>query len=88
MCWWRLSGEGNKENGSPHSWLAHAFTQSGPVIALIELGSGHFGSAAMLTVLSPTEEGPRSPARAHAEIAEQVEMAAYGDPVASRSFPE
>jgi hypothetical protein len=29
-CWWRLSAEGNKENESPHSWLAHVFTQPGP----------------------------------------------------------
>ena len=26
-----LSGEGIKKNHSPHSWLAHVFTQAGPI---------------------------------------------------------
>jgi Protein of unknown function (DUF1488) len=30
-CWWRLSEEGNRENGSTLSWLAHVFTRPGPI---------------------------------------------------------
>jgi hypothetical protein len=28
-CWQRLSEEGNRENGSTLSWLAHVFAQPG-----------------------------------------------------------
>ena len=30
-CWRRVSEEGNRENGSTLSWLAHVFTRPGPL---------------------------------------------------------
>src|SRR6516162_415624 len=38
-CWRRLSEEGNRENSSTLSWLAHVFTQAGPVTDLQHRGS-------------------------------------------------
>ena len=50
-CWLQPSEEGNRENGSTRSWLAHVFTRAGP----------HCGHPPYRAVFNPSASSAREP---------------------------
>ena len=56
-CWRRLSEEGNRENGSTLSWLAHVFTRPGPT-ADLRREERNLRDARVEADLSPSSDEP------------------------------
>jgi hypothetical protein len=55
-CWWQLSGEGNEENKSPHSWLAPVSHSLAPKRSLV-LGNRNGKTSPNQTIKQPRTSG-------------------------------